>query len=134
MLMPTLKFNPPPKNGTMTVPPPPTTPCKSERIARGPAPDHRIVVPRPEVHQPGVRIVQPAGKAERLKARIRIAGDGAPGVVAQLLHDGTRRGVDHFHRAAQRIAFGCTSTGERLRDRGPYQPIAEVWASQQLTS
>ena len=51
---------------------------KPQRIARGPAPNDRIVVPCPEVHQPGVGIVQPAGKAERLEAGIGVAGDGAP--------------------------------------------------------
>ena len=57
---------------------------KPQRIRGGPASNDRIVVARPEVHQPAVRIVQPAGKAERLETRIGVARDIAPDVVGEL--------------------------------------------------
>ena len=74
------------------------------------------------MHQPGVRVVQPAGKPERLEARVGVAGDAAPGVVADLLDDSARRRVDHFHRAAQRIAddpIGHPALDHQVRNVGP---------------
>ena len=56
------------------------------------------------MHQSRVGIVQAARKAEGLEAGVAVAGDVAPWVVGDLLHDRASTGVDHLDRTAQLIA------------------------------
>ncbi len=77
------------------------TAAKPRRVLAGPPARGRVVVPRPEAHEPRVAIPEPTRKAEGLEARIGIVLDDSPLVEIDPLHDVARRGVDDEARAFQ---------------------------------
>ena len=90
---------------------------KADRILGRPAPAIGIVVPRPEAHEPGVTVVEPAGKAEGLEAGFGVAGDGAPDVVVEPLGDGAGFDIDDESLAAEVVgeqAVGTLLLGRRV--------------------
>ena len=71
------------------------SPGEANWVLRRPAPGLRVVVAGPEADQPGVAVVQAAGKAERLEAGVGVEQDVAEGVVVHPLGHGPGRRVDH---------------------------------------
>ena len=57
------------------------------------------------MHEAGVGIVQATRKPERLKSRIAVGGDVAPGVITDLLGDGPSRRIHNQHRAAHLVGY-----------------------------
>src|SRR5437899_11594139 len=57
------------------------TAAKTDRILYSPPPGLRVVVPRPESHDPGMLIEEPAGEAERLEAGVGVECDVAELVI-----------------------------------------------------
>jgi hypothetical protein len=76
---------------------------EQNRVFRRPASGFRIIIPCAKAHQPGVLIVQSAGKSERLETRIRVLCHPAPHVVVHPLRHRAISGVDHEARAAEMI-------------------------------
>lgn len=84
--------------------------AKPRRVLRRPPSRRRVVVPRPEPHEPRVPIPQPAGEPEGLKPRSCVVRDDSPFVVVDPLGYRSRAGVDDESRAAEMIrdeAVGC---------------------------
>ena len=74
---------------------------EQDRILGGPAAGVGIIVPRPKAHQSGVAVVQAAGEAERLEARIGVQEHPASDVVVHPLGEGAVGGVDDQARTAE---------------------------------
>src|SRR3989338_3516964 len=94
---------------------------KPNRILDRPPPSVGIIIPRPEPYQPGVPVVQPPSKPERLEPRIAVAQHIAPLVVVDALRDLAGGAVDYKAHRSQLVAddaVGCATLDHVIRHIG----------------
>ena len=89
---------------------------KGNRIFARPPPSLRIVIPRAEADQAGVRVRDPPGKSERLEARVGVLDDHAVLVVVDALGDRAGACVNHEAHAPELV--GHVAVGNAALDHG----------------